>query len=767
MAFWYRNSNGLGISPENNESEIVEDYELEDISPGTYETVSEMVIARWGDYQRHLANAIRTGTVSPELKGRKLPDDARVELSGMTLQHLTCACVDGSDTGFYLDVIVIADLEISRTDYAAVERIFSKKDIETEAQQEYYEQLCRCYQIVTKETQWFRMRTCEDAAMFQEDNCGWYWCPDLEISVYKTQDNLGGVKLTDCLVGILSLEQIEEDAERRLIQHDMLASIEKKGFVDMFEYAYKLGAEIRYAKLSVKGKIGSKLCLPRQITRVYEYYGTKRPVPCIISGQLMLDGLETYSGGASQEESLTLQELNKRRKFSVKYKKPTILIDPFVCDTESKEQNAISHECFHIEMHPRFLLLQNHQRIRFTALNMTEEDYDAYEEERELYAELAASGGQDSKISGRDEIDWVEWQARMGTVRRRMPRSIVRRKLRELYEHYINMYPMMSDREITERMITDLSLIFHVSKEMARIRMIEVGYGTARGAMVYVDGKYAPAHRTSTGSHSRNISYVISMFDAAKLYSEDERFYNTLQSGRFVFVDSFFCLDSPKYIEIRDGAKHLTEYALNNIDKCCLSFRIDYRSRTSYFDKTGLHSDNVVVDPIANALASIPIELLIESQADIDEKCADLPKAYGDTLVYHRERKSMSQDDLAWALGIKPDSLRDYEHSRIFEPSRIFFASVGRILKLPGFYTKDMMNKANCSLDFSREQLKHLDFIVTFMYMRSLEECNAMAERFKLPPLLGRSDEEIAQGRRLRNGKITRKRGSSVQSMQI
>ena len=269
------------------------------------------------------------------------------------------------------------------------------------------------------------------------------------------------------------------------------------------------------------------------------------------------------------------------------------------------------------------------------------------------------------------------------------------------------------------------------------------------------------------GFYPRNISYVISMFDAARLYAEDERFYNTLQTGRFVFVDNFFCLDSPKYIEIRDGVKHLNEYALNNVDKCCLSFRIDYRSRTSYFDKTGLHSDNVVVDPIANALASIPIELLIESQADIDEKCADLPKAYGDTLVYHREKRSMSQDDLAWALGIKPDSLRDYEHSRIFEPSRIFFASVGRILKLPGFYTKDMMNKANCSLDFSREQLKHLDFIVTFMYMRSLEECNAMAERFKLPPLLGRSDEEIAHGRRLRNGKITRKRDSSVQSMQM
>ncbi len=766
MAFWYKNSDGLGISPENSEVDIVEDWELEDVGPGTYETVSEMVAARWDDYRRTLSKAIESGVVSVELKQKRLSEVASIVLSDMTLKRIDCACADDSDTGFYLDVIVVADLEISEPDYGAVEKELERVTAISSTRSEYYDYLCSCFRATVKKKQWFRIRTCEDAQHFQEDDGSWYWCSEPEISVYRRKDNLSGIKLTDCLVGVMSLEQIEEDAERRLIQHDMMGSIAKKGFVDMWEYAEKLGADIRYAKLSVKGRIASKLCLPGKTSRVYEYYGEKRPVPCVISGQLMLEGVDTFYEAATQKDDLSVQTLSRYHKVTLRFKKPTILIDPIVCDTESKEQNGISHECFHIEIHPRFLLLQNHQRTRFTALNMTEEDYDAYEEERENYAELAATGGQSSS-SGREEIDWVEWQARMGTVRRRMPRSIVRKNLQVLYAHYISANSVMSEREITEHIINDLALTFHVSKEMAKIRMIEVGFETARGAMVFVDGRYAPAHRTSTGSHPRNISYVISMFDAARLYAEDERFYNTLQTGRFVFVDNFFCLDSPKYIEIRDGVKHLNEYALNNVDKCCLSFRIDYRSRTSYFDKTGLHSDNVVVDPIANALASIPIELLIESQADIDEKCADLPKAYGDTLVYHREKRSMSQDDLAWALGIKPDSLRDYEHSRIFEPSRIFFASVGRILKLPGFYTKDMMNKANCSLDFSREQLKHLDFIVTFMYMRSLEECNAMAERFKLPPLLGRSDEEIAQGRRLRNGKITRKRDSSVQSMQI
>lgn len=35
MAFWYKNSDGLGISPENSEVDIVEDWELEDVARQT------------------------------------------------------------------------------------------------------------------------------------------------------------------------------------------------------------------------------------------------------------------------------------------------------------------------------------------------------------------------------------------------------------------------------------------------------------------------------------------------------------------------------------------------------------------------------------------------------------------------------------------------------------------------------------------------------------------------------------------------------------
>lgn len=88
MAFWYRNANGLGFIPEDDEAEIIEDWELEDVSPGTYASISDMVTARWNDYQQCLADAIRTGTVSVELKGKPLPDDAQVELTGIIQKRL-------------------------------------------------------------------------------------------------------------------------------------------------------------------------------------------------------------------------------------------------------------------------------------------------------------------------------------------------------------------------------------------------------------------------------------------------------------------------------------------------------------------------------------------------------------------------------------------------------------------------------------------------------------------------------------------------------
>ena len=539
MAFWTKTDcfdapNDEGVS-------ILEDWEVETLSPGTYEYVSDMVTSRWEGYKYQLGKAIGSGEVVLDLKD--IPkDNARVTLRDMKLKWTRCTCAENSDTAYWIDVIVTADLTVSVPDYDIIKAITECRDLDAWAavNPTEYERLCEEHRNITSRKEWFRLRSYEDAVNFRDDDGHLSFAFDLDISVYKRKDNLTGVKLTDCLVGVLSLEQIEEISERRLKQHDMLRSIEEKGYVDMWEYAHKIGAEIRFAKLSFDGKIGSKLGLPGEKIHVYEYYGKSRPNPCTLNGQLPLEGIESYY--AVPDASTDLHPIHTYAAITLKFDKATILIDPYVFDTESREEDGIAHECFHLEEHPRFFLLQNHQKTRIASFNMTADDYDAYEVDKERDAELALTQRFNDKEEDWDEIDWVEGQARMGAIRKRMPRSVIQKEVRKLYRKYRRRNPHMSELKIMSLVIADLALTFHVSKEMARIRVEEVGFDIARGTALFMDGHYVPAHRTTSGKFEKNITYAIGEEDAARLYAEDEQFYNTLNTGNYVFVDNFFCL---------------------------------------------------------------------------------------------------------------------------------------------------------------------------------------------------------------------------------
>lgn len=755
MAIWCRPIED-GDDYEQGDIKVVSDKDIEYQSPGLYETLTDLFFARQNHYHAVLVNSIDRLLIKKRHSSSAAP--VEVALVSFELDSIDAVCAEDSDTEFYMDIVIIADIEYSYPDYNEARQLMATDLYRyvCNSEKERFAAICRDCTSRKVKKQKFRIRSRENALYLDDDNSGYGEYPaDEQIMLYRRGDDLKGIGLTECLVGVLSLEQIELISEKRLHQHGMDRSIDEKGYVDMREYAEKIGAEIHYAKLSLDGKIGSKVGLPGETIHVYEYYGADRPNICATNGQLTLEGLDAY-----KSERIPFAKLHpgvKYEKIELQFDKLMILIDPYVCDTESREQDAISHEVFHIEEHSRFTLLQNHQKTRISSFNMTEEDYAEYEADREKYAELALTESWKRDKKAWDEIDWIEWQARMGAVRKRMPRSRVRKRVQELYTRYHIIYPNMSQMKITAFVISDLAFEFHVSKEMARIRIEEVGYDFARGVSQWIGDKYALPHRTSTGVIPRNISYAISDVDAARLYAEDEHFYSILLSGKFVFADNFFCVDSPEFIEIRNGEKHLNERALMNVDLCCISFHISRSTRTAYYDKAALHSDKVYSNPIAEALAGIPIEVFIESQADIDEKCKDLPKTYGETIVYHRNRLGVSQDELAWQLGIKKTTLRDYEYNKMFEPSRIFFASVGRILKLPGYYTKDMMKKAHCSLEFSDDALKHLDFVVTFMYMRSYEECLTFMKAFNLPPLMGRTEQEIQKRLSMRNGKIAGK----------
>lgn len=59
-------------------------------------------------------------------------------------------------------------------------------------------------------------------------------------------------------------------------------------------------------------------------------------------------------------------------------------------------------------------------------------------------------------------------------------------------------------------MSLELSKFFVVSRQAAKIRMIDLGYEEAIGAFTYIDGRYVKPHTFKKGTIKRNQTFSIS-----------------------------------------------------------------------------------------------------------------------------------------------------------------------------------------------------------------------------------------------------------------
>ncbi len=178
----------------------------------------------------------------------------------------------------------------------------------------------------------------------------------------------------------------------------------------------------------------------------------------------------------------------------------------------------------------------------------------------------------------------------------------------------------------------------------------------------------------------------------------------------------------------------------------------------AYYDKNALHSDATLNDGYVECANDAPVEDIISALDANGEQISRLPATYGDTLEYHRKSKGISQEEFAWRLGITDRTLREYESSSVLEPSRVFFASAGRALHIPGVFTRDMMKKAVVPLDDTNGSWYYFGYVVDHMYMRKLKDCNVVLKHYKLPLLMGRDDDETAPQRR--TGKSRKTKGA-------
>lgn len=336
--------------------------------------------------------------------------------------------------------------------------------------------------------------------------------------------------LSDALVPFIPYDQLDKEATQFLKDNYPEAlKITPRGeppvFVDPQKIAAKLGLTVEMKRI-------------REDTSVF--------------GQLYFSDTEADLYNAELGENVPTHVDGK-----------TILVDPkmFLLRNLGSVNNTIIHECVHWVKHQKVFVLEK----LFNA--------DA------SHISCEVVGGAASQVA-KSATEQMEKQANQLAPRIQMPAEPFRAKANEYIGKFMRETNAKHTIDVMEQVICALEADFVVSKQAAKIRLVELGFDEAIGTFTYLDDHYVRPHSFRKGSLKVNQTFSVSAQDAAI-----ERFVNPelrklTESGDYLFIDNHYVYNAPLYVQSdEDGNLDLTDYARAHMDECCLIFDLKITSK--------------------------------------------------------------------------------------------------------------------------------------------------------------------------------------------
>lgn len=241
-------------------------------------------------------------------------------------------------------------------------------------------------------------------------------------------------------------------------------------------------------------------------------------------------------------------------------KRATVLIDSTI-DNEGRANNTMAHECVHWHIHRHYFDLL-HKKVDSTDI-----------------AFRCPARISDGDEATQDE-ERMEKQARGVAPRILMPKIATKKKLQEIFEMHHYRDDMSNRVYVLTKIVDELAAFFHVSKQSAKYRMVDLGCLRLDGAQEICPYNCNPAiwdfaeHPLTVKTTSRPLTRHISHEHAFSEFSKNDGFRELLQSAMFRYVDNAFVINDPKYVhQVDDGVYKLTPYAINHPQECTLLFK--------------------------------------------------------------------------------------------------------------------------------------------------------------------------------------------------
>ncbi|HEO4499514.1 TPA: ImmA/IrrE family metallo-endopeptidase [Streptococcus agalactiae] len=413
------------------------------------------------------------------------------------------------------------------------------------------------------------------------------------------------------------------------------------------------------------------------------------------------------------------------------FNKGSILVDKDVVFKRNvgSYNNTVIHECVHWELHKVFhevkmVLDKDHSQVS----SWTEEN-------------LADSSMWTS-------LDWMEWQANGIAPRILMPKVQTRIKIRELFQTLTLVNPDISRSELVQEVVDNLATFFEVSRQAAKIRMIDLGFKEANGVYNYLDDRYMHNFAFELEAFDKGSSYTITSNDLCFEYCFNESFRQIIDRNKFIYVDNHLCLKDKKFIYMTKDGPIMTDYAYEHMDECCLIFKVKSKNFTSisnetYYDyvlnrgvtkESEIKADFVDILQNPSLMDQLPPLDMMKLGKKISELLKELPFEFSGTLRSHRKRKNCTQLFLAKLVGITERTLRDYETLEDNLPRLELTLSFCFALKLRPELSDDMIKKAGHQLTISPPHQVY-KMLLSTSYYKPLGEINSILQAAEMKTL--------------------------------
>jgi len=478
---------------------------------------------------------------------------------------------------------------------------------------------------------------------------------DFSLRRHSRKDS--GIKLDEYLVPIFKWDDIEEESEN-IIFSTVSEGLSDPKWLQPGLFAERLGLNIIYLPLYKRPRTASILFFgPGEVLIAADSDEKLEPIPVKVDGNTIV--------------------LNTRKP--------------------GQERDAIFHECFHYVEHRLFFQLQQ--------LHNTD------------ISRLAQWRPVKLKKEERSPIEWIEWQAHVGSQCLQMPKRLLKQRVSDelkdmcKLERHIGFKMQAAGRKLAKE--------FNVYNYQMRNRMIHIGFAAARGALNFVDDDYITPFAFALSECHGSQTFVISPKEMTDEYVRNEVFRELIDTGRYIYADGHICLNAPQYVVQQGDKLRLTEWANAHVDQCCLRFVRSYiRYQQTHYVFGQLNSDEEYNGrSLALSLQSSAEDALKQAQ-EMSQVLLNLPGSFSGTLVAHMKRVGITRDRLAEEAMMSGTMIKRMRTSeRDLTLDQVIAVCIG--LHIPPEYSFDLIEKAGFRLRNTPEHLIYKSILQT-MYMEKL-----------------------------------------------